>query len=159
MKACTGVIAFALSTFAAAQSPSVAVPSQFASARTLFLGSGGAAILDNQDKEGTAMLYPSAYNALSSAGRYRLTSTPAEAEIYAVISIEGGQSSVSHGTSSQQRIFIRLAVFDTKTHALLWNIDEPLSGAIRKATFQKNIDESVAQIVIDLNSLAAGKLP
>ena len=159
-KTCVAVVTFVLSTFAAAavaQSPSVPIPSQFASAKSLFLGSGGAAILGSREKEATAMLYSSASNALSSGSRYRLTGAPADADLYAVISIESF-ANVINGNPPAPAL-IRLAVFDTKTHALLWNIDEPVDGAIRKVTFQKSIEESMAKIVIDLDSLAAGKLP
>jgi len=152
-----GVLALCAAAFPAfAQSPEVTVPSQFATAHTIFLASGGAAPLGN-NKEGAAMLYSSAYKALSS-GRYRLTTTPAEADLSAVISIDAGFSDVTNG-SSFEHPFVRLAVFDTKTQALLWNIDEAIGGAFRKATFQKNIDETMAKVIADLSSLAAGKLP
>jgi hypothetical protein len=139
----------AISIPALAQSPAVAVPSQFATAHTLFIGYGGAGGLTNI--ESTATLYTSAYHGLSS-GPYRLTTTPADADLSAVFSGEGAPGSA--GVT-----FIRLAVFDTKTHALLWIIDERVNGGFKKDSFQKNIDESVAKIVAALNSLAAGKLP
>ena len=159
MKLCAiAVVLAAIASPAIAQSGSVPVPAEFASAHTLFLSCGGAPLLASREKEGVTMLYTSAYHALSSAGHYRLTSTPADSDITAVISLEDRLSGVSYGSSAEAD-FIQLAVYDTKTHALLWNIDEPVDGAIRKASFQKNIDASVAKIVADLNSLAAGKLP
>jgi hypothetical protein len=139
----------AISIPALAQSPAVAVPSQFATAHTLFIGYGGLGALNNIVS--TAMFYTSAYHGLSS-GPYRLTRTPADADLSAVFSGEGipGSTAVT---------FIRLAVFDTKTHALLWIIDERVNGAVTKVSLQKNINESVAKIAAALNSLAAGKLP
>lgn len=150
------IAAIPVATFA--QSPSVAIPSQFASAHTMFLGCGGASVLGFRAKEGSTMLYRSAYRALTSAGHYQLTGSPENADISAVISINAGFTSVTNGNSYENG-FVRLAVLDTKTHVLLWNVDEPMKGAFLKSSFQKNIDESVAKIVTDLNTLAAGKLP
>jgi hypothetical protein len=74
------------------------------------------------------------------------------------VSVGVNYSMVTSGSSTQSP-YVRLRVYDPKTHALLWEIDELLSGAFRRATMQKNIDESVAALAADLKTLAAGNLP
>ena len=157
MKLAIAVTFLAASTMTVAQSPTVMLPAQLTSAHTMFLGYGGAEVLGKNVQEGASMLYSSAVKALST-GHYQLTNTPTNADLCGVISIDAITTNTINGNSSESAS-VRLAIFDTKTHSLLWTVEEPLEGAFRKASFQKNLEDSVAKLVADLNSLATGKLP
>ncbi|MGH9617016.1 MAG: hypothetical protein ACRD28_09775, partial [Acidobacteriaceae bacterium] len=136
----------------------VPVPAQFATAHTVFLASGAAPGAGGKEVLIAQMVYSSFYKSLSAAGRYRLVSTPDDAELSMVISTQTAMSDVMKGDSVDES-YLRLEIFDVRTHSLLWTIDEPLNGAFREKTFQKNVDKSVAAIMSDLNSLASGAVP
>lgn len=136
----------------------VPVPAQFATAHTVFLASGAAPGTGGKEVLIAQMVYSTFYRSLSAAGRYRLVSAPADAELSMAISTQDAISGVMQGDSVDE-LFLRLEIFDVKTHTLLWVLDEPLNGAFREDTFQKNVDKSVAALMSDLNSLASGAVP
>jgi len=142
-----------------AQAPAaVPVPSQFATANTVFLASGSAPGRGENEPIIAQMVYRSVYKSMSATGRYKLVSTPADAEISMVISTQSRISSLLNGTPIYA-IFLYLEIYDIKTHTLIWVLDEPVEGASREKTFQKNVDQSVAALMVDLNALADGKIP
>jgi hypothetical protein len=75
-----------------------------------------------------------------------------------IVSTQSHVSSVSGGDSFNA-FFLRLEIYDVKTHTLLWALDESVNGAFREKTFQKNVDQSVAALMVDLNALANGTIP
>ena len=148
-----------LAACASAQTPTpVPVPSNFATANTTFLASAGAPDLQAENKAGTAILYSSMYRALVAAGTYKLQRNPFAADLSMSISLEEGSKHVTNGQSYYSP-FIRLSIRDTKTQSLLWNIDEPLKGDFQQKEFPKNVDNCTARILVDLQQLAAGKIP
>jgi hypothetical protein len=151
------IIAANLHLFAQSPPP-VPVPSQFATAKTAFLASAGSSAVSIREKDVSSMIYTSMYRFLASAKMYQLTTAPADAELSMALSLESVVTSVTNG-SSFGYTFIRLSVVDTKTHSLLWNIDEPINGAFREKTFLKNVDDATSRVMADLKSLASGKIP
>ena len=149
-------IAFALAPMAHAQTAAAPVPSQFATARTVFLGAAGAPIGDTKENLIVNMVYSGMYDALTSLKQYRLVTAPADADLSMEVSAVVAVGAVN-GTFNS--VVLRLVVRDTKTHALLWTIDEPLNGAFREKTFQRNVDSAAKEIAADLKSLAEGKEP
>ena len=159
IKLATTLLAVLFAICARAQTPTPApVPSNFATAKTAFLASAGAPDLAFKEKEGISILYSSMYRALLAANIYSLQTNPASADLSMAIFIGKTDTDVTGGNSSASP-FIRLAVYDTKTQSLLWNIDEPISGAFREKTFEKNVDTATAHIVVDLKQLASGNIP
>jgi hypothetical protein len=152
------VLLLSATSLLAQTGPPVPVPSQIASAHTAFLASGGAPGAGRNENLMTGLTYTGVYQALAKAGHYQLTATPADAELSMTIAIHDHLGSVSQGTSFDD-FFLRLEISDTKTHALLWAIDEPIQGAFREKTFQKNLDASITLLITDLNLLAAGNIP
>lgn len=140
---------------AIAQTPAP-VPTQLATVRTIFLASG-AAPGGGHETAIAQIVYSSTYHALSAAGRYHLAGTPAEAELSMIVSTQSS-SNVFNGDSIGGP-FIRLEIYDIKTHTLLWALDEPVNGAFREKTFQKNVGESIAKLMDDLKTLASGTIP
>jgi hypothetical protein len=142
-----------------AQSPSpIPAPSQFATAHTAFLASGSAPAAGARQALVAEMVYSSLYRSLSASGQYHLLAAPADAELSMIISTEMFVSDATNGSSIPYP-YLRLEIYDTKTHALLWALDEPLQGAFREKTFEKNVDEAVASLAADLKTLAAGSIP
>jgi hypothetical protein len=133
----------------------VPVPAQFATAQTVFLGAAGAPALGNQAKVATGMVYESMYLALTSMKRYRLAAAPADSDL----AMEVSMVAVGKAGNQFNSVSMRLTVYDTKTHALLWIIDEPVDGAFLERTFQNNVNDATSRIVADLNVLASGTIP
>lgn len=143
-----------------AQAPvAVRVPSQLATAKTVFLASGSAPTSGSNQSVIAQMVYSSVYTSLSAAGRYHLVSTPAEAELSMIISIQSYNSSVAFDSSTEYS-FLRLEIYDVKTHTLLWALNEPIDIDFpNKKGLQKKVGQSVAALMVDLNGLASGAIP
>ena len=146
---------FCAATALSGQTP---VPSQLATAHTVFLASAGAPGSGGNEKQIAEMVYTTFYNALSAAHRYQLVDAPAAADLSMTISAQSHISDVSNGSSSDSA-YLHLAIYDVKTHTLIWAIDEDIQGAFREKTFQHNVDTTVTVLIDDLNTLANGKLP
>jgi len=129
--------------------PAAPVPSQFATAHTAFLASGGNAGFD-ADTNYTALVYASTYQMLQNIHHYQLTSTPAEADLSMEISVLPNS-----GTAT----ILRLAVYDTKTHALLWNIDSMLYSVARTKDEPAVINAAESRISAQLQALIIGTVP
>ena len=143
----------------AAQQPGpLVIPAQFASAKTIFLGYGGAAALVANESLVRTDIFGGVQASLAQKAHLQMVSTPAKADLLCVISLESQAGEVTNG-SSVNTFFLRLAISDPGTHALLWKLDEPISGAFRKAGFVKNVRDTVDKLATDYTSLAAGKLP
>ena len=121
-----------------AQAPAP-VPSQFATAKTVFLASAAAPGLSNE-KNTSASIYTVVYQSLASAGRYRLVLSPAEADLSMTLTVK--------------EQILSLEIYDVKTHTLLWVIDEPIF-----LPTLKNMQASALLFAGDLNTLANSKLP
>lgn len=86
-------------------------------------------------------------------GHYHLVETPGEADLVLEISFAAplwdcGKAPVYAPNAS-------LAIFDTKTHFLLWRLTESIDGAWRKATWEKNVNDGIANLVEDLKKLSS----
>jgi hypothetical protein len=120
-------------------SSAVPVPSQFATAHTVFLASACAPGFSNE--KGTAgAIYATVYQSLAASGRYRLVAVPADADLAMVLTI--------------RESVLGLEIYDVKTHTLLWVLDEPVW-----LPTVKNMQASAELFINDLNTLASNKLP
>jgi len=129
----------------------VPVPSQFASAQTVFLANASAPGYPNE-KATAAALYTSVYQLLASSGRYRPVAAPADADLSMVLTLHGDMS-------PHEPVFLSLQIYDVKTHTLLWVLDEPIEAAALTKTLVKNAQAGASLLIGDLNTLASGKLP
>ena len=123
------------------------VPAQLLSAKTAFLGNAGG-VEDTYNRQ----VYDDLYRLLSASQRFQLKASPAEAELLLECSLAIVPGQVINGSSANSG-YLRLAVLDTKTHALLWAFTQELPGAFRQKTFQKNLDQTAAKIVTDLQQI------
>ena len=139
------------------QAPSP-VPSDFASAKTAFIASGGVPALGTREKLAVGMLYNSFYQKLATWNKYKVVSTPKDADIAFELSIAQAVGPVNLGVSFATT-YIKVDARDVKTHALLWTIDDPIDGAFRVKTFRRDVDQGVDLVIADLKALAAGKQP
>ena len=120
------------------------VPAQILTASKVFISNAGVTVaaLDTLIKIswGVNEPYNQFYAAMKSWGRFEIVSTPAKADLVLEIRCD-------------TFLFI-LTILDSKTHFILWTFAEPVGGPARKATWAKNFDEGVANLVDGVKTLA-----
>jgi hypothetical protein len=156
IKSSLSIILLSSATSLLAQS--LPAPAQFATAKKIFLGSGGAPGTGFNERLFSSQIYTTMYQSLQASGRYQMQTAPSDAELGMTISVIRFSSSVTNGNSGDITS-LRLEITDIKTRTLLWAIDEPLQGAFREKTFEKNVGSSISAMMADLNALAAGQIP
>jgi hypothetical protein len=159
-------VVFLISSLSLAQSATpatrIVVPSQFATAKTVFIGYAGD-IATVTSSEGPAavprtgeLLFTELQGAIAQDGRYQVVAKPSDADLSMRLSI---QPAINQSPNFNIDLFVRLAIYDTKTGMLLWTLDEPISWDFRGKNLQKNIDQASANLLKDLSALSAHKLP
>jgi hypothetical protein len=129
------------------------VPAQIASAKSMFISNTApdgmpSNILENFGEPNRP--YDQLYAGMKAWGRYELAGGPAEADL--VMEIHFSRSIYTGGLGQGAEFY--LSILDTKTHFVLWTLVEPVEGAVRKVSWEKNIDASVSALVNDLKTLA-----
>ena len=134
---------------AQSQLASYTVPSQFRTAKTVFLANAG-----GNENELIALGYTGFYRALLASGRYTLVTAPADAEL--VFELSGySPTTVVNGSSYPYTTAFRLVVRDLKTQTMLWTMYEEID----RSSLQKGVDQALGRLVADLQALAAGTYP
>jgi hypothetical protein len=111
------------------------MPTAIQTGKRVFLGNAGvdgmsfAAFRASGDRN---QPYNWFYMAMKSWGRYELVGSPADADL--VFEISFAAPLVGADKLPSFAPYLRLEIFDAKTHFLLWTIVEPMEGAYRKAT-------------------------
>jgi len=151
-------VALLLVSAVQAQVPSVPpapVPSQIAAAKKVFLSNAGA------DGTSSAALkrggdpqqpYDSLYAAMKSWGRYELVDAPADADLVFAIRFTSPLTDCGKVTAYSPQL--ELTVLETKSHFLLWTVAEPVEGAFRKTTWEKNFGQGISNLLDDLKKLS-----
>ena len=135
--------------------PAIApVPAQIIAGKKVFISNAGydSIALAAFKKEGEPNKpYNQFYAAMKSWRRYELVDSPSDAdsvfEIRFNTNFAGSESNPSYNPQ------LDLAILDVKTHFRLWSITAPVQGAIRKATWEKNFSQGIANLMDDLEKL------
>lgn len=90
--------------------------------------------------------YDQLYAAMKQWGRYGLADSPENADL--VMEIHFMRSEFTGGLGQGAEFY--LTILDAKTHFVLWTLVEPVEGAVRKVSWERNIDDSVVRLVNDL---------
>ena len=130
------------------------VPPQIASAHKVFISNAGA------DAEGIAVfkragepqqVYNHFYSAMQAWGHYELVSNPADAEL--VFEIRFSAPVSFNGNLPISEPLIDLRIVDAKSHFILWSAGAPVHGAFRKATWFKNFDAGIEEVMTNLKAI------
>ena len=130
--------------------PPAPVPSQIVTARKIFVS--------NTSADGTSAGYfwkiggptrpfDEFYAKMKNWGRYELVSAPADADL--VFEIRFGEPVGILGAPCV------ISILDAKTHFTLWTLVEPMQGALRKGTWEKNFSQGMTKIMEDLEKVSA----
>jgi hypothetical protein len=134
--------------------PQAPVPSQLFTAKKVFISNAGVDGIAFQAFRRLGNInqpYNAFYSALSSWGKYTLVAAPAEADVVFEIRFTAPFDGDEHVPSYVPQL--NLTIYDAKTRFVLWTILAPVNGALRKATFVKNVNEGIAMLVANLKSL------
>ena len=140
---------------AAAQQPQPAappVPSKIFEAKKVFVSNAGidAASPVVFERTGPNEPYSQFYFAMQRWGRYELVSTPSDAELVLQVRLTSPLSSCQ--TYEPQ---IALTILDANTHFVLWTVTKRVKDARLKDNWDKNLKESIGDVVDELKQLAA----
>ncbi|HEU5399817.1 MAG TPA: hypothetical protein VFU86_00595 [Terriglobales bacterium] len=130
------------------------VPIQIAAARKVFISNMG---VDSRSYEAfrasgdVSRPYEQFYAAMKKWGHYDLVSSPSEAELVFEIRFEAPLVG-ANGMDVFDPHF-ELRIVDARTHFVLWSVLEPVGGAFRRATWLKNFDTGLGNVMKDIKDL------
>ena len=144
------------SFLAAQQSKEAApIPAQIISAQKVFISNAGVdgMALAAFKREGEPdKHYSQFYAAMKAWGRYELVADPGDANLVFEIRFTAPISGCDKLTSYAPQF--GLSILDAKTHFAIWTLIEPVQGAYRKGTWDKNFNLGLTALMTDLKKLA-----
>lgn len=141
-----------------AQQPTAAapIPAPILSAQKVFVANGGADLVSANAFQKAGQVdepYKSTYIALQAWQHWQLVSAPENADLVLVVRFAAPVDFYSKGMPITFTPQIQLTIFDGKTHFPLWTFTQPVKGAFRKETWQKNYAEGITELIAQLKSL------
>ena len=115
--------------------PAAPIPSAISEAKTVFISNTA------RMEWGQARVYNEFYAALQAAGKYRLVSSPSDADL--VFELE-------HAYSRENGNELDVVIYDRKTHYILWKIFSEVGTCTLKSGCEKALDRAVDNLVHDL---------
>jgi hypothetical protein len=94
--------------------------------------------------------YERFYSEMQSWGRYELVAAPADADLVFEIRFLTPLN-ILNSYDPQ----LRLTILDAKTHFVLWTFIEPVQGAFRESTWNKNFSTGLTNLMTDVKKIAA----
>jgi hypothetical protein len=141
-----------LSSALAQQTFVAPVPAEILAAKKIFISNGGTDSFTPAERyTGEAYrAYNQLYGALQKSARFQLASTPAEADLVIEVSTQ-------LAVKAQDRV--RLTIYETKSHYVLWRMDSWVEVSLRRATGDRNFDSAVTKLASDFEKLAGPPQP
>jgi hypothetical protein len=93
---------------------------------------------------------------MESWGRYGLVASPADAGL--VFEIAFTAAIADFGKTAIYEPQLGLSIFDTKTPFVLWTFTEPVQGAFRKVTREKNLHQGMESLLAEIKKFAGTPL-
>jgi hypothetical protein len=128
-----------------AQAPAAPLPSQILTAKTVFISNAGADFDSNLWSGTPDRAYNEFYEAIKSWGRYRLVSTPNDADMVFEFSLVG---------TPLPNAQFRVVLLEPKTHVVLWTESEGIQLGLKK-TRDKGFDDAINKLIDDLKTLTS----
>jgi hypothetical protein len=156
---CGAVLGLALAPALVRAAEPGPVPPAISAARRVFISNAGmdgislAIFRRAADKD---QPYNTFYAAMKSWGRYELVRDPSEADLVFEIRFVAPLTDADKLPTYAPQF--HLTVMDAKSRFILWSLAAPVEGAIRKATWYKNVDVGMADLMADLKAIA-GQAP
>ncbi len=159
VRLCLIALALALSTAASAQQPvqplSAAippVPPALLAAKSVFVSNAGgdSGLFPAPFSGDTNRAYAEFYSTLQSSGAFQLVSDPSQADLVLELRLFApygpSNDNKQHGTADPRPMF-RLAVYDRKTHYILWTVTQSVEIAFLQKTHDRNFDLALTEVL------------
>ncbi|MGD0098286.1 MAG: hypothetical protein ABSB60_17520 [Terracidiphilus sp.] len=148
--ACFGFAALLSTTVAAlAQTetnvPAPPLPSQILAAKKVFISNTGNGFDSSAWSGGPNRIYDEFYMAMKNWERYELAGAPGDADL--VLDVNVIRDSVVWQ--------FKLEILDPRTGIVLWTQYEPIKITVSQKTRDKNFDDTINKLVVDLKALTA----
>ncbi len=130
------------------------IPSLIVAANKVFISNAGAdsmSLAAFRRAGDPDQLYNQFYAAMKSWGRYDLVSAPAAADLVFAIRLPRRCRIAGNWLAMNRKWSCPSC---SRTHFALWTFTEPVQGAYRKSTWNKNFSEGMASLMNDLKSLS-----
>jgi hypothetical protein len=167
---CLFALAFALSTAAFAQQPSPQppaaippVPPALLAAKSVFVSNAGAdsGLFPTPFSGDTNRAYAEFYSALQSSGAFQVVSDPSEADLVLELRLfapYGPTNPNKQNGAADPRPMFRLAVYDRKTHYILWTATQSVEIAFLQKTHDRNFDLALTDVLNQFLAVAGKPL-
>ncbi len=161
----TGMIALLMtfllgttSLYSAPPIPTAPVSTEFATAKTIFVTNAGGNTVPYKGVDFAEDSYNALYQQLKTWNHYQLVATPADADLTLELSTQTLLGNIGN-EASVDLVYLQCIVRDTRTHALLWTINQPIKIAFRTPAEETNIQDAIRRTIESLKDLAAGHQP
>lgn len=152
-------------TIAMAQDPAeLAVPPAIRSARRVFVSNAGAdsGLFPRPFSGDTGRPYTQFFSALKAARQFDLVSDPSDADLVLelqLIAPMGPSGADKQKGASDPVPEFRLAIYDRKSHYILWTLTESIGVALLQKTHDRNFDDALSTLLVDFLRLAGKSFP
>jgi hypothetical protein len=143
---------------ASANAGAAPIPTLIASAKKVFISNGGAdsGLFPHPFSGAPDRGYSQFYVAMKAWGHYELVGDPSDAELILEFRLHApngpANADKSKGASDPVPMF-RLVIYDRKTHYILWALTESIEAAAFQKTHDRNFDDGLANLMLDLKTL------
>jgi len=140
------------------------VPTALLNAKKVFISNAGAdsGLFPHPFSGDPDRAYNEFFAGIQGWGRYQIVTDPSEADIVFELQLmaPNGPSNANKvkGASDPLPMF-RLVIFDRKTHYVLWALTESIDAANLQKTHDRNFDEALSAITLDLKRLTSAPSP
>jgi hypothetical protein len=137
------------------------VPTGLLAARKVFVSNAGAdsGLFPHPFSGTPERAYIEFYTALQAWGRYELVVDPQEADLVFELQLtapNGPTNANKQKGASDPLPMLRLVIFDRKTHYVLWALTESIEPANLQKTHDRNFDNAIDAIILDLKDVMKG---
>jgi hypothetical protein len=136
------------------------VPPAIFAAKKVFVSNAGAdsGLFPHPFTGSPDRAYNQLYDSLQGWGRYELVADPQDAELVFELRLTapaGPTNANKQKGASDPLPMVRLVIFDRKTHYILWAITESILPANLQKTHDRNFDEAIEDLILDLKKLTS----
>ena len=143
-----------------AATPRAPIPSAIVSAKTIFLANAASdnGMFPSPFSGDADRAYNQFYAALKASGKFDLVTDPKDADLVLELHLENTINLSTMQRPTPVSPIFRLAVYDRKSHFLLWETTEWIEFATLQKTHDRNFDQALSALSDDFLSLT-GKSP
>jgi hypothetical protein len=140
--------------------PAAPIPPAIFAAKKVFLSNGGAdsGLFPHPFSGYQDRVYNQFYVAMQSWGRYELVSEPDEADLVFELKLlapNGPADPNKQKGASDPLPTFHLSIIDRKSHYTLWTVNETVQLAYLQKTHDRNFDDALAAMLVDVKKLNA----